>query len=74
MPKLELMRLQESEGEVIDSESGMNRETLAHQHLKQKKKESLMNLILSFLVYRPDVGYVKVSLPPPPAYSPLLLA
>ena len=25
------------------------------------KKESLMNLILAFLVYRPDVGYVKVS-------------
>lgn len=23
------------------------------------KKESLMNLILAFLVYRPDVGYVK---------------
>lgn len=24
-----------------------------------RKKDSLMNLVLSFLVYRPDVGYVK---------------
>ena len=29
--------------------------------LLEQKKKSLLNLILSFLVYRPDVGYVKVS-------------
>ena len=58
--------MQDSDGEAIENqdENFHNEEEMAQgavYHDLQKKKECLMNLILSFLVYRPDVGYVKVS-------------
>lgn len=38
---------------IVESNEGNDIDNILH------KKTSLMNLILSFLVYRPDVGYVK---------------
>ena len=46
---------------MLDSDGGVKTEVATETATSALKKKSLMNLILSFLVYRPDVGYVKVS-------------
>ena len=45
----------------LDSDGEVKTEVASETATSSLKKKSLMNLILSFLVYRPDVGYVKVS-------------